>query len=123
VEVAINNAAPRSVSIFWIVPQYFLVSVAEILLSVTVYELAYSQAPASMKGLVTGCMFFTIALGNGLLACLQLISGNRAIMNFAYAGAIGVVFCFFVLIAVRYQYRDESEGASTASKAADDDLE
>jgi solute carrier family 15 oligopeptide transporter 1 len=100
------------VSVFWIVPQYFLVSVAEILLSVTVYELAYSQAPASMKGLVTGCMFFTIALGNGLLACLQLISGNRAIMNFAYAGAIAVVFCVFVVIAVFYQYRDESEGAA-----------
>jgi len=54
-------------------------------------------------------MFFTIALGNGLLACLQLISGNRAIMNFAYAGAIAVVFGVFVLIAVHYQYRDEDE--------------
>jgi solute carrier family 15 oligopeptide transporter 1 len=105
------------VSVFWIVPQYFLVSVAEILLAVPVYELAYSQAPASMKGLVTGCLFFTIALGNGLLACLQLISGNRAIMNFAYAGAIVVVMCVFVFIAVNYQYRDESEkSAPEASK-------
>lgn len=34
---------------WWMVPQYFLVSIAEILLSVTVYELAYSQAPKSMK--------------------------------------------------------------------------
>jgi hypothetical protein len=26
-----------------------------------------------MKGLVTGCMFASIAIGNGLLAALQLI--------------------------------------------------
>ncbi len=109
VEVGMNAVPPGTVSVWWIVPQYFLVSVAEILLSVTVYELAYSQAPKSMKGLVTGCMFFTIALGNGLLACLQLIDGNRAVMNFAYAGAIGIVFGFFVWIAVRYEYRAEEK--------------
>lgn len=73
VELFIASRAPCSVSVWWIVPQYFLVSVAEILLSVTVYELAYSQAPKSMKGLVTGCMFASVAIGNGLLAALQSI--------------------------------------------------
>ncbi len=109
VELFIAANAVCSVSVWWIVPQYFLVSVAEILLSVTVYELAYSQAPKSMKGLVTGCMFASIAVGNGLLAALQLIKGNRAITNFAFAGWIGLVFALFVVIAVNYQYRKEDE--------------
>lgn len=108
VEIAMTQAAPALLTVWWMVPQYFLVSCAEILLSVTVYELAYSQAPASMKGLVTGCMFFTIALGNAILAGLQLIGAARYIMNFAYAGGIAVVFVIFVIISINYQYREEN---------------
>ena len=34
------NTLMKQISIFWIIPQYFLVSCAEILLSVTAYEFA-----------------------------------------------------------------------------------
>lgn len=54
-------------------------------------------------------MFASIAVGNGLLAALQLIKGNRAITNFSYAGWIVLVFVVFVVIAVNYQYRVEEE--------------
>lgn len=85
VELFIAQNAVCSVSVWWIVPQYFLVSVAEILLSVTVYELAYSQAPKSMKGLVTGCMFASIAVGNGLLAALQTIKVSLFVFDLVFA--------------------------------------
>lgn len=109
VEMEKLAAVNQLVSVFWMIPQYFLVSIAEILLSVTVYEFAYTEAPASMKGLVTGMMFFTIALGNALLAALQLIQAPRSVTNFAYAGAIGLVFILFVVLAVKYQYRQQEE--------------
>lgn len=35
----------KDFSIWWIVPQYFLVSCAEILLSVTIYECTASSCP------------------------------------------------------------------------------
>ena len=122
VEIAIYNAKSE-LSVFWMVPQYFLVSVAEILLSVTVYEFAYTEAPASMKGLVTGCMFFTIALGNGLLAALQLIkTDKRFILNFSFAGAVAVIFVIFLFIAKNYEYRVEHEEGDVITTVDNDDL-
>ena len=105
VEIEMEKVGDGNLTVFWIIPQYFLVSIAEILLSVTVYEFAYTEAPESMKGLVTGMMFFTIALGNAMLAALQLIPSAPVITNFAYAGAIGLVFILFVVLAHNYTYR------------------
>ena len=43
---------PNSIHIFWILPQYFVLTVGEILFSITSMEFAYSQAPASMKSVL-----------------------------------------------------------------------
>eukprot|EP01091_Cochliopodium_minus_P012798 TRINITY_DN3975_c0_g1_i1.p1 TRINITY_DN3975_c0_g1~~TRINITY_DN3975_c0_g1_i1.p1 ORF type:complete len:492 (-),score=103.46 TRINITY_DN3975_c0_g1_i1:13-1488(-) len=91
------------ISIFWIIPQYFLISCAEILLCTTAYEFAYTQAPKNMKGLLTACMMFTIAIGNALVAALALIKIDIAIQDFAFAGVIFVIFIWFLFIARNYQ--------------------
>ena len=43
---------PNSVHIFWLLPQYIVVTVGEILFSITSMEFAYSQAPKSMKSVI-----------------------------------------------------------------------
>jgi len=43
------DSKPNTISILWILPQYFIITVAEVLVSVTGIEFAYSQAPRSMK--------------------------------------------------------------------------
>jgi dipeptide/tripeptide permease len=45
----IEGSSPNSISIAWQFPQVFVLTVGEILLSITGNEFAYSQAPASMK--------------------------------------------------------------------------
>lgn len=84
---------------------------AHVEFSLSLSPVAYTQAPKSMKGLMSGLLMITIAVGNGILAGLQGIDGSRSVMNFAYAGGIGVVFLLFLVIAVRYQYTVEEEPA------------
>ena len=43
---------PNTIHIFWLLPQYFVVTVGEILFSITSLEFAYTQAPKSMKSVL-----------------------------------------------------------------------
>ena len=56
--------AENTVHMLWQIPQWFLVSCGEIMLSITGLELSYSQAPVSMKAVVQGCWLLTSAIGN-----------------------------------------------------------
>lgn len=42
----------NKIHIFWLIPQYIVVTVGEILFSITSLEFAYSQAPPSMKSVL-----------------------------------------------------------------------
>ncbi len=52
------------VSILWIVLATIVITVAEILISVTGLELAFVAAPQSMKSFVTACWLVTVGLAN-----------------------------------------------------------
>jgi proton-dependent oligopeptide transporter, POT family len=55
-------------SLAWQVPAYFLMTCAEILISITALEFAYTQAPKTMKSLVMSVYLLTVAFGNLLTA-------------------------------------------------------
>jgi POT family proton-dependent oligopeptide transporter len=50
----------------WQVAQYFFLSLAEVLISVTGLEFAFTQAPKSMKGAIMGVWFLTFSVGSTL---------------------------------------------------------
>ena len=56
--------APNTVNIFWLVPQYFFITVAEIMFSITGLEFAFTQAPVSMKSLLQASWQLTVSVGN-----------------------------------------------------------
>jgi len=95
-----------NVSIFWIIPQFFLVSCGEILLSVTAYEFAYTQAPKNMKGLLTACWLSTVALGNALIAIVNIVNISAKATQYFVMSAIMVLnFFLFLVIARGYKYK------------------
>ncbi|MBL9123611.1 MAG: MFS transporter [Planctomycetaceae bacterium] len=57
-------AGEGTVSIWWEIVAYVIVTVAEILISVTGLELAFTAAPKSMKGFVTGCWLAAVGCAN-----------------------------------------------------------
>ena len=58
-----------------------------------------------MKGLLAACWLLTIALGNALIALVNIASMQaKAIQYFAMSGIMVLVFGLFVFIARDYQY-------------------
>lgn len=87
----VNEIVPyNTVSILWQIPQFVIITTAEILFSITGYEFAYSQAAPSMKALVQALWLLTTAVGDSiivLIAVLDLFS-DQAVQAFVYAGSI-----------------------------------
>ena len=61
---------PNSMSMFWLLPQYILIVAAEIMFSITLVEFAYSQAPISMKSIMSAVCNLTIAFGNAIVVII-----------------------------------------------------
>ncbi|HKI38446.1 MAG TPA: MFS transporter [Gemmataceae bacterium] len=60
--LAVQSGA--KVSLAWQVGAFLVITFAEILISVTGLELAFTAAPKAMKGFVTGCWLVTVAAAN-----------------------------------------------------------
>jgi len=101
--------------IVWILPQYVLISCAEILLSISGLDFAYAEAPPSMKGTITALYLVTTAVGNLLISALTLINAEAFLKDFIFAGIIFVVLVFFTIVAVRYKYRVDYEKEQESS--------
>jgi POT family proton-dependent oligopeptide transporter len=52
------------ISAAWLVAAYVVVTLGEVCLSVTALELAFTAAPATMKGLITACWLMTMSLAD-----------------------------------------------------------
>lgn len=97
--------APSSVHMGWLFPQYFLLTVGEVLFSVSGMDFAYSEAPAAMKSILQAANLFTITVGLWLFAGLKAISSaTRAFEHRAsheallYAGLMAANTIIFTLL-------------------------
>ena len=65
-----------------------IITVAEILFSITGYEFAYSQAAPSMKALVQALWVLTTAVGDAIIVLIAVLDlfENLATQFFVYAG-------------------------------------
>ncbi|KAL4014274.1 hypothetical protein IC575_026474 [Cucumis melo] len=92
-------------SIFWQVPQYFLIGCAEVFTLIGQLEFFYEQAPDAMRSLGSALSLTTIALGNYLSSLLVTIV-NKASTKGGRLGWIpdnlnyGHVHYFFFLLAI-----------------------
>ena len=90
------------VSILWQVIPYLIITTAEVLVSITGLEFAYSQAPKRMKSLVMGFWLLTVAIGNKLVVLLTGFE-NLALVDFFWVFAALMAAAGF-LFAVRSKF-------------------
>jgi proton-dependent oligopeptide transporter, POT family len=109
-----------AVSIAWQVLPYALLTFAEILVSATGLEFAYSQAPASMKGVIMSFWMLSVTFGNLWVLITNATVRNPAVtekitqtgisesafLMFFFAGFALLAAAIFAAYAKRYPMQD-----------------
>jgi proton-dependent oligopeptide transporter, POT family len=91
----------------WQVPQYLLLTLGEVMVSITALEFAYTQAPKRMKSTIMSFLNLTISLGNVLVALLAYFGGLK-LANFfwVFAGLMAAAALLFGLRSMFYVQKD-----------------
>jgi POT family proton-dependent oligopeptide transporter len=115
-------AGEGRVALAWGIVPYILITSAEICISVVGLELAFTAAPPSMKGLVTGCWMLTMALADTINAYITPFYDARidrlgltltpGVYFAAFALLMVPVTAAFVIVARRFNRAQEQIGPS-----------
>ncbi|XP_015474563.1 solute carrier family 15 member 1 [Parus major] len=106
-----EDVAPNTVHMAWQIPQYFLLTCAEVLFSVSGLEFSYSQAPSNMKSVLQAGWLLTVAVGNIIVL---IVTGASTIKEqwaeyVLFAALLLVVCIIFAIMASFYTYIDPNE--------------
>jgi len=95
---------PSSMHMFWLLPQYIILTMAEIMFSVTGLEFSYSQSPVSMKSVLQASWLLTVAFGNLIVVIIAEAKffDEQSKEFFLFAGLIFVAMGVFSFLAWRY---------------------
>ncbi|XP_061579061.1 solute carrier family 15 member 2 [Cololabis saira] len=97
----------NNVHIAWQIPQYALMTVGEVMFSITGLEFSYSQAPANMKSVLQAGWLLTVAFGNVIVLIVAEGAGLEQWKEFLlFAGLLLAVCIIFSIMATFYTYVD-----------------
>ena len=97
---------PNSIHILWLIPQYLVITISEIMISVTGLEFSYSQAPDSMKSVVQAAWLLTVAFGNVIVIIVASAKAfDRASELFMFAILMMLDMVLLIWLAYRYKPR------------------
>ncbi|MGB5107800.1 MAG: oligopeptide:H+ symporter [Candidatus Zixiibacteriota bacterium] len=100
-------ATSSKVSILWEVGAYVLMTAAELCISAIGLQLAFEEAPDSMKSMITGVFWFTVFLGDILAGFFARVYTQTTPGNFfaMMTGMIAVVTVAFYYVGTRFERR------------------
>jgi POT family proton-dependent oligopeptide transporter len=87
------DSSAEKVNVMWQFFPYLVITIAEVMISITGLEFAYTQAPRSMKSSVMSIWLLTVFFGN-------LITAYVAKINFFPMASVGYFMFFAVLMAI-----------------------
>uniref|UniRef100_A0A8B9M2W7 Solute carrier family 15 member 1 n=1 Tax=Accipiter nisus TaxID=211598 RepID=A0A8B9M2W7_9AVES len=106
-----EDIPPNTVHMAWQIPQYFILTCAEVVFSVTGLEFSYSQAPSNMKAVLQAGWLLTVAVGN--IIVLIVAGASKLSEQWAeyvlFAALLLAVCIIFAVMAYFYTYTDVNE--------------
>lgn len=70
----ITVTEPNSMHMMWLLPQLIIITMGEVMFSVTGLQFAFTQAPESMKSLLQAAWLLTVAIGNLIVVIVAEVS-------------------------------------------------
>uniref|UniRef100_UPI0037E72B33 solute carrier family 15 member 2 n=1 Tax=Semicossyphus pulcher TaxID=241346 RepID=UPI0037E72B33 len=105
-----EDVKANNVHIAWQIPQYVLITIGEVMFSITGLEFSYSQAPANMKSVLQAGWLLTVAFGNVIVLIVAEGAGLEQWIEFLlFAGLLLGVCIIFSFMASFYKYVDPDE--------------
>jgi POT family proton-dependent oligopeptide transporter len=103
-------AAGETPTIAWQLAAYLILTTAEVLISITCLEFAYTQAPRALKSMVMALFLLSVSLGNLFTAAVNFLiqdaQGQTRLIGPDYylffAGAMFLTALAFVPVSMRY---------------------
>lgn len=101
----------NGINVAWQLPQIFIISTAEILVSVTGLEFSYTYSPPSMKAMIMALYLMTSAVGNFCGGLLYTFLGNldRDLIMLICAALMVVNLIFFRRVVNAWESSNHSE--------------
>ena len=114
-------------SIWWQMLAYVILTLGEVMVSITGLEFSYTQAPNKMKSAVMSLWLLTVAVGNYFTAGVNFIiqndDGTKKMSDLNYylffAALMAVTACIFTFVARYYQYRTYLQSQDMPVEEAD----
>ncbi|XP_037949776.1 solute carrier family 15 member 1 [Teleopsis dalmanni] len=99
----------KSINIVWQVPQFLMIMMGELFLSIPGLQFAFTQAPTSMKSVVTAAWFLNNAFGNLIVIIITKIDifDSQSNEYFFYAVIMLVSIIIFTLLAYDYILQEQ----------------
>ncbi len=112
IQTAVVNGSKPSVG--WLFLAYVAITSAEVMVSVTLLEFSYTQAPKKIKSFIMALFFLTIFLGNLFTSLVNYFIQNQdgtsklpgASYYWFFTIAMLITAVLFIPIAARYKVRD-----------------
>lgn len=98
------------ISVLWQLIPFLVITMAEVMISITGLQFAYTQAPRSMKSTIMSMWLLTVFFGNMITAYIARINVFEGGDFFMFFAALMIVFAFvFVWVAKNYKMQDFME--------------
>ncbi|XP_031358665.1 solute carrier family 15 member 1-like [Photinus pyralis] len=96
---------PNSIPMTWLIPQYFLISIAEIMFGIAGLEFSFTQAPKCLKTVTIAGWYLSVAVGNFFVIVITQANffRSQAYEFFLFAILIVVDMIVFTEMAVTYK--------------------
>ncbi|XP_037096164.1 solute carrier family 15 member 2 [Syngnathus acus] len=112
----------NNVHIAWQIPQYVLITMGEVMFSITGLEFSYSQAPANMKSVLQAGWLLTVAFGNVIVLIVAEGAGLEQWKEFLLFAILLLAVCTaFSVMAHLYTYVNVQQLDKTCASGHDDD--